>query len=221
MRLTIVLGVILALLTASGASARSDSDSDSDRRHRVKQVEVMNLPDTQEVSGTVEVTGSVELTNPPEVQDVFVTNPTEGGRHTPFQLVGFTEATYQAGQTRFGFTRACQLEFPNSRMCRFAEVIETVQIDSATGLIGEAWVSPDLPDDNAFTTPPPDCGQWTSGQAPFSFPSSPFCVLNPEICSDQPGPSLGPTGFTVDQNGTSGSEFCSEHLPVACCAQVP
>ena len=45
MRLTIALGFVLALLTASGASARSDSDSDSDRRHRVKQVEVMNLPE--------------------------------------------------------------------------------------------------------------------------------------------------------------------------------
>ncbi len=69
----------------------------------VKRVEVVNLPDPQNV------TGSVEVTNLPAVQDVNVTNA-PAGPPSRFQLVGFTAATFTGDSGFFAFTLACQAE---------------------------------------------------------------------------------------------------------------
>ncbi|MCK5364515.1 MAG: hypothetical protein KAR22_16180, partial [Gammaproteobacteria bacterium] len=93
----------------------------------VKRVEVVNLPDPQNV------TGSVEVTNLPAVQDVNVTNA-PAGPPSRFQLVGFTTAALPGDSGLFAFTLACQAEFFGSRICTSREVFETV--DVPTGLRG-------------------------------------------------------------------------------------
>jgi hypothetical protein len=74
----------------------------------------------------------VEVTNLPEVQDVNVTNtplPVTVAPPARFQLVGFTSATYNGDMGgHFGVTRKCQIEFPNSRMCSLEEVAATTAI---------------------------------------------------------------------------------------------
>ena len=95
----------------------------------VKRVEVVNLPDPQNV------TGSVEVTNLPAVQDVNVTNAPVGPP-SRFQLVGFTTAALTGDSGLFAFTLACQAEFVGSRICTSPEVFETV--DVPTGLSGDA-----------------------------------------------------------------------------------
>jgi hypothetical protein len=104
----------------------------------VKQVEVANFPDPQNVVGQVEVTN---LPAPPTV-----------GR---FQLVGFTTDTVSrstvfpstqfpvpTGHGIFAATTVCQSEFPESRICSKNEVLLTTAIPS--GLSGEGlafWVN--------------------------------------------------------------------------------
>ena len=105
MRKFALLGSLFTLVIVFSAQAVPPN-----RPHpRIKKVEVVNLPVTQEVSGAVEVT------NLPPVQDVFVTNPPScegGGAAMRFQLVGYTLAPVPGGVTLFGLNRACQAEFP-------------------------------------------------------------------------------------------------------------
>ena len=89
----------------------------------IKQVEVTNFPDPQNV------TGSVEVTN-------FPAAPTP----SRFQLVGFTSDTFTGDTGVLGFTLACQQVFDGSRMCMSTEVMETVTVPAS--LTGAAWVRP-------------------------------------------------------------------------------
>ncbi len=42
--------------------------------------------------------------------------------------MGFTTATFQGGEGILGFTKACQAEFPETRMCTSVEVMQTVGV---------------------------------------------------------------------------------------------
>jgi hypothetical protein len=78
----------------------------------------------------------VEVTNLPEVQDVFVTNEVPSAPAPPrFQFVGFTSATYTANLGGyFGAARKCQLDFPDSRICEYSEVARTTVVSLLTGM---------------------------------------------------------------------------------------
>jgi hypothetical protein len=89
----------------------------------IKQVEVINFPDPQNVTGQVEVTNLPTCEAPAR-----------------FQLVGFSSETFTGGQGVLGFTAACGAEFPGSRMCTSVEAMETVRVPS--GLSGSAWIRP-------------------------------------------------------------------------------
>jgi hypothetical protein len=97
-----------------------------------KQVEVTNLPDPQNVMGSVTVANE-PLTaqsgvDPVEVSgQVAVTNlPTCESAET-FQLVGFTDSTFVGPSGLSTFTHACQSTFGStSRRCTSAEVLDTV-----------------------------------------------------------------------------------------------
>ncbi len=118
------------------------------------------------------------------------------------QLVGFTEAQHPGNVRMFGLTRACQAEFPGSRLCSSVEVLQTTAIPS--GLEGNAWVRPTLVssidrsvlDASGLVLrggPPSNCEQWKGTAS---------------------------TGIVVDADGTfhSGSEArCTDPHPVACC----
>ncbi len=202
MRFTIALGVGLALLTASGASA-----------DRLKKVKVVNLPEVQEVTGAVEVTnlpevqevtGAIEVINLPDVQAVEIVNPVTP---TPmrFQLVGYTQATYQGDATPFGLTRACQAEFPESRLCSSVEIMETVDPDAAVGLAnGPAWTQPSY----AYST------------GSIAFDASGRRLGNTIQSNCSHWTSAG-HGLTVDENGVTRLIACSSSLAVACCGIRP
>ena len=85
-----------------------------------KDVNVLNFPDPQNV------TGAVEVTNDP--LSVEVVNPSPPMPASRFQLVGFTSAMFTGGQGILGFALACQEEFAGSRMCSTIEVVETVDV---------------------------------------------------------------------------------------------
>ncbi len=97
-----------ALLVGAGATAQS-----------AKQVEVTNLPVTQNVDGAVEVT------NLPAVQDV---NVVSGGGGTRFEMVGWTTPQALNPPSPFNMTAACQAEFPGSRVCTYREAVLTTHV---------------------------------------------------------------------------------------------
>ena len=122
------------------------------------------------------------------------------------QLVGFTEAQQPGDVRLFGLTRACQAEFPGSRLCSSLEVLETTAIPS--GLEGNAWVRPtyvssidrSVVDASGLVLlggPPSNCDQWTGSAS---------------------------TGIIVDSGGNFSSgpaaRFSEPHS-VACCAPAP
>jgi hypothetical protein len=128
---------------------------------------------------------------------------------TPFQLVGFTAATFNGRTGTLGFTLACQQEFPLSRMCTSEEIVNTQTVP--TSLSGPAWVRPSFRavgagasvialDESGATASPEDalsCRGWTS----FSGTT---------------------TGLSMASNGSFEiAEGCDEVLSVACCAPVP
>ena len=106
---------VLALaLTSSSASAQA-----------VKQTEVINFPDPQNVVGSVEVT-----------------NLPDAGGVSRFQFVGFSETQVDAVSGVFAWTRACNADFSfNVRACSTQEVVETSMLLSVLPA-GQAWVRP-------------------------------------------------------------------------------
>jgi hypothetical protein len=158
----------------------------------VKEVEVVNFPAVQEVSGAVEVTN--DDTNPVEiVGEVEVTNLPASSGPARFQLVGFTTATYSGNlRGHFGATDKCQLEFADSRMCTEQEVRETTTIPS--GLVGDGWANP-LLDSSSL-----NCVSWTEGSH--------------EV---QTGTIVLANGTSESR----GDHFCLQEKSIACCAPVP
>jgi hypothetical protein len=119
------------------------------------------------------------------------------------QLVGFTEAQQPGNGRLFGLTRACQAEFPGSRVCSSVEVLETTEIPS--GLEGNAWVRP------TFVSSIDRSVLDASGLVLLGGPAS--------NCDQWKGTAS--TGVVVDADGTfhSGSQArCTDPHPVACCA---
>lgn len=72
---------------------------------------------------------------------------------TPFELVGFTAATFKGDVGLFALTDACGEEFSRSRICEVREVAETVAPPVLTG--GPAWMSEES---RTFL----ECAGWTS-----------------------------------------------------------
>ncbi len=75
-----------------------------------------------------------------------------------FRLVGFTSATVGTTSGLFALVRACQIEFPGTRVCQLDEVLATTNIpDLSSAGTPEAWLM------KSFTDPPPseDCWGWT------------------------------------------------------------
>ncbi len=105
-----------------------------------KDVNVLNFPDPQNVTGSVEVTN--DATNPVEISgEVAVTSLPTASPQVRFQLVGFTTAQPVCSNGLFPLTQACQSEFGGDvRMCTSVEVMETTSIPS--GLSGWAMVRP-------------------------------------------------------------------------------
>lgn len=116
----------------------------------------------------------------------------------PFQLVGFTTATFDGATGVLGFTQACQAEFTGSRFCTTEEVMDTVTVPG--GLVGDAWVRP------VFAP---------TGQ-PGLLDASGILVLTCEgwLNAESVGIAVTPTG------GFLNNMPCSVARPVACCAPV-
>jgi hypothetical protein len=166
-----------------------------------KQVEVINLPAVQDVTGTVEVTN--DAANPVEIAgEVAVTNlptPTVAAR---YQLVGFTTATFLGSEGSLGFTRACDAEFSNSRWCTSAEVLDSVNLPA---LSGDAWVRAALI--GATASYPVDVTGLATSGTDFN-------------CDAWRAPPTG-EGFTVSASGKFEIMPCFVPRSVACCALVP
>lgn len=180
-----------------------------------RRVIVTNFPDPQNVSGAVEVT------NLPAVQDVRVVNAPPPSTSARFQLVGFTSATFTGGQGVLGFTRACQQEFPGSRMCSSTEVMETTTVPS--GLSGEAWVRPTLISSGDIRVSLPDSGGAADAAGISGSPETLSC----DGWRNDLFPVGGTGGLVIDAAGRfyvagrPGTMNCAGPRAVACCAPVP
>ena len=93
----------------------------------------------------------VEITNLPEVQAVEVVNTLPAsGSCSRFQLVGYTSTAYNGAMGGFlGVAQKCQLDFPDSRVCRHSEFRGTTTLPTQPPV--DAWMD----DGN-------DCREWTS-----------------------------------------------------------
>jgi hypothetical protein len=121
----------------------------------------------------------------------------------PYQLVGFTSATFPGNGGVRTFTQACQADFgAAARMCESAEVLKTVVWP--TSLTGTAWVMP--------TFVPGDTTLDASGVA--NNAASLTCAAWSYNGNNQ-------SGLHVDANGVmSSSADCSVARSVACCMPV-
>ena len=169
----------------------------------VREVEVVNFPDPQNVAGEVEVT------NLPEVQDVNVVNGAPSSCEVRrVQLVGFTSTAYTGNLGGvLGSTQKCQLDFPGSRMCTQAEIQQTTDLpDSIADL---AWMEPLSPSCQATLI--------IDGQEKANILWS---------CDELDVPCRRPDqalGQSFESTGSSSilRLSCSVEQPIACCAPTP
>lgn len=135
----------------------------------------------------------------------------DGADGAELELVGFTTATFTGGEGLFGYTLACQAEFPRSRMCRSVEVTNTVNVPS--GMTGSAWVRPVFYDH--FVS---GGGQSNSlveisgvGGARSAY------AFNCELWATNVGNTAG---LSVSSLGRLDRTTCDTPLAVACCGEV-
>jgi hypothetical protein len=146
------------------------------------------------------------------------------GYAADYELVGFTTATFDGGNTISGFTGACQTEFAiDTRMCNSVEVMETVNIPSLPAT-DSAWVRP------VYVASEAGLDQDASGLSRINTAVSPLActsVNSPGVQYVSPwtdASDIG-TGLLVFTDAASNFSFalsaCSSTHPVACCGPVP
>ncbi len=94
---------------------------------------------------------------------IAVTEQCPASSPARFQLVGFTAATLPGDSGLFGFTRACQAEFPGSRFCTLPDIFNTTTIPDLAVGTPLAWVEPGLARSSASGDPTSrNCIGWSS-----------------------------------------------------------
>ena len=127
MRKVVLFGIVLACLTALSFVAgipverktlSPDGAITLAAAAKPAQVEVTNFPAVQAVSGTVNVG------NLPRDSDgrILVVGPQGPVVH----FAGYTAATFAEGTGLLALNRACQLEFPGTRVCRGLEMVDMI-----------------------------------------------------------------------------------------------
>jgi hypothetical protein len=139
-----------------------------------------------------------------------------------FQLVGFTDDTFQGNKGVLGFTLECQKVFAGSRMCSSREIIETVTVPQLPQPPAAAWVRPSFEGlastpSNFATSADPVIALDASGQR--NLPED----LNCESWNSSDHHEYGlATGADAEgQSAIFGNAPCDELFRVACCAVVP
>jgi len=164
----------------------------------------------QGIQGPAGPTGPAGPAGPP--------GPSSGGSPR-FELVGFTQASFEGDFGVLNFTRACISEFgPGHRMCTSEEVLNTTVPPPYIPCFNEfpycrAWVRP--------TLMPSGSGPATdaSGYSAFGLPDE-----NPETLScsgwSTHGTFNNSSGLTVGPEGSFLALQCKIDLKVACCGPV-
>jgi hypothetical protein len=157
-----------------------------------KQVEVINLPAVQDVTGTVEVTNDAASPVPVEV-----TNQPAACQPLRWQLVGYTVATVVGNDGFLNHSKTCAAEFADSRICTSREVIETTNLPDTR----EAWVRPEM---------------LSIGSPYLTEISGVHGDYRDFVCD-----GAGGWGLSIRADGKFQRVPCADPKSVACCALVP
>jgi hypothetical protein len=182
--LVLAVAVVCAALVLSGPTDAQQI------KEITGTVDVGNLP--LDAAGNVLVSGILLNPQPPPL---------------PIRFVGFTQTQLTGDSGAIMLSRACHFEFPNTRQCTTAEIVETINpplTDPATG-----WVR--------------------IGASPVVAVTSPK-VVDPYSGLDAPGTSSDlvcqgfkspvATGIIVDEAGHFSLHGCQHAQSVACCGPV-
>jgi hypothetical protein len=115
---------VCLLFAVSGPEAQRIAPSPDAAASRPTQVEVTNFPTVQEVVGTVNV-GNLPVDAEGNVK------VTLSSLAPVVRFIGFTDVTFEAPSPFAGplsFSRACDSEFPGSRICEANEVLRSIPI---------------------------------------------------------------------------------------------
>ena len=133
--------------------------------------------------------GNLEPPGPPAPTMVTL-DELNAASSRPFQLVGFTTATFQGNAGFFGFSEACEAEFPSSRMCFLEEALKTTQIPDLSSEQALAWIDPGAFFANNVSA---SCQGWSNGTSG--------------------------AGLTLSKIGEYPTRSCENFHSVACCSQ--
>jgi len=154
----------------------------------------------------------VEVINDPLA--VEVVNPAPQSPPVRWQIVGFTSASYLGNEGVLGFTRHCQTEFSDSRVCTSQEVMDTVAVPGS--LTGSAWVRP-------VFVPVSVARYGLQGTIQMALDASGRTGSAPGTlnCNGWSSPSSSARGLVVSDAGSFSTRACNVTFSVACCALVP
>ncbi len=133
----------------------------------------------------------------------------------PFQLVGFSTATFTSSRQIFSLTEACKVDFgPEARICTSAEAANTVILPSVPDF-QTGWVRPGtvLLLGNFFV----EEESLVSVAVSQSHPTAGSCF---SCRGGEANGSGTPRGLFVSEAGEFGAAPCNAPLPVACCEPV-
>jgi len=131
----------------------------------------------------------------------------------PYQLKGFTAATFPGNAGVLAFTAACQAEFGTAaRMCASVEVLQTVVIPG--GLSGAAWVRP-------VFEPLAVTSSGSGASILYAADASGVSAAAPNLACAGWSEGVITAGLIVDALGHFSGASCSSIRPVSCCAPIP
>lgn len=193
----------------------------------VRPVEVVNFPNPQNVAGTVNV-GNLPVIQQVAGQVEVINLPTPAR----FQLVGFSSASYDGYQGILTYTLACQADFPDSRMCTSAEIMQSTNIPPAPVVQDpgpplpqdapvSAWVIPVIAETTEIGSPENYVEDVSGFRVPW--PKTLSCVGWSNTAAPPP---FAPEGLSLffdtfaTRYGMLGTRPCHAVSLVACCRQV-
>ena len=124
-----------------------------------------------------------------------------------FQFVGNTTETLRGDTGILGMTRACQAEYPASKMCTSEEYAQTVKMPAPlSDPDARAWIRPSFK---------------PTGSSGVQDVSGVNAAASDLTCLGWRSSDSGVNGLVVLSRGSFWTSRCNETRPATCCALIP
>ena len=137
-----------------------------------------------------------------------------------YELVGYTSQTMNADDGVFVFIAACQSEFPGSRWCTTADILDSTTVPPADSLTSRAWVRPTFVPRSTGTevTIGDDNVRYLTDISGISGTADTLTCGGFSGFHSSSGADFFPAALAITDEGVFVPDLCAGEHSAACCA---